>query len=140
MFNAHHLYKHLSKIYGGKLDFKKICNDEHIVIMNEDLGEGMNGFYGCNGPFRVIVLNKKISYSERRDWGWHELYHHFKSINNTDPMLITRDERNATLFAALVRCPHIEVGDTIESVMERYSVSPDLALIRIEFELTKIAA
>jgi hypothetical protein len=140
MFNAHQLYLDLSESYDGKLDFKKICNDEHIVIMKEDLGEGMNGFYCCNGPFRIIVLNKNISYSERRDWGWHELYHHFKSINNLNPMLITRDERNATLFAALVRCPHIQFGDTIDSVMERYSVSPDLALIRIEFELNNLAA
>lgn len=140
MFNARRLFLHLSKKYCGKFDFKNICNDENIVILKECLGLDLNGFYCCSGLSRIIVLNKNISYCERRDWGWHELYHHFMSIDNANSLLNIRDERNATFFASLVRCPHIEIGDTVESVMDKYSASYAIAEARIEFELNQLAA
>ena len=130
-------YSELQKKYDGTINFKRICADEQIIAVKGILPDGLNGFYVSNGIRKVIVLNKNISYEERRDWAFHELWHVFKSPNASNDHSSKKEEYKANLFAALCRAPVVRDGDTIESVKERYNCSTWLAKIRLEFELKK---
>ncbi len=138
MLTAELLLKELQKKYGKKLNYKKICADEEIISIKEKLRDGINGFYAKVGLYKFIVLNESLPYAERRDWGWHELFHHFKSCNTPNEIFIKRDEINASLFASLVRIEAVIEDDTITTLVERYNVSPWLAKIRLDYELKKI--
>jgi Zn-dependent peptidase ImmA (M78 family) len=126
--------------YNGAIPFKRICEDENIIITKAKLNDGVKGFYISVNGTHVILLNEKLTQEERRDWSFHELFHHFKSVPGATNHLYhsnKRDETKADLFAALCRAPDIIKGDTIETVAERYNVSRWLAKIRIEYEIKK---
>ncbi len=134
------LYAELKRRYNGSLPFKKICEDEGIIAVKTKLDDGLNGFYISSNGHKVIVLNSAITYWERRDHAFHELYHHFKSPNSVTNQrhLSRREEARADLFAALCRIPSVREGDTVESIMERCSVCASLARIRLEYEIKKM--
>lgn len=137
MYSAERLYRKLVEKYGTPLPYKKICGDEGIVLEKGDLGEVINGLYCRNNGVSLIVLSSRISYDERRDWGWHELWHHFNCFE-ASMHYATKEERHATYFAALCRIPRIQWNDTIAAVVDRYGVSPWIAKARIEFEAKKL--
>ena len=130
-------YSELQTKYNGTINFKKICSDENIIAVKGILPEGLNGFFISKGTRKVIVLNERISFEERRDWAFHELWHALKSPGSRSDHNSVKEEYKANLFAALCRAPIVKEGDTIESLKERYNVSTWLAKIRIEFELKK---
>ena len=123
----------LKSKYGGTIPFERICADEGIVAVKAPLDEGVRGFYVVSNGHKVIVLNAKLKHSERRDWAFHELWHHFRSPSSTKHS-DRRDERRADLFAALCRIPNVREDDDLHSLVERFSVSRELARIRIEYE------
>lgn len=127
----------LKSRYGGSLPFKRICEDQKIIVVVSDLEPTTDGFCARNGYHTVIVLNKNLGHWERRDRAWHEFWHAVKSpaTHGHD----RREETRANLFAALVRAPVVREGDTIDSLIERYSVSRSLAKIRLEYEMKKLA-
>lgn len=137
MNTAEKLYLRLREKYGSTLPFKRICQDENIAVAKGDLGEGVFGMYLSVKGRKILLLNSKISKDERRDWAWHELYHHFFD-GVVDAHVATREESKATLFAALCRIPKVEWNDTIEAVVERFGVSPWLAKARIQCEVKKL--
>jgi len=131
-------YEELLDRYGGAIQFKRICEEEGIIILKAKLPDGMNGLSVANGKARVIVLNEGISFWERRDWAFHELWHVLKSPRRPgDRHQNKREEANANLFAALCRAPLVKEGDTIDSLMEKYNVCRSLAKLRIEFEMKR---
>lgn len=121
----------------GSINFKKICQDEGIIYAKARLTGNVNGFYVVAGDVRVIVVNEFLSTEERRDTGMHELFHALNSPTISSRRVSKIEHRKADLFAALVRAPKVEYGDTMESLMERYGVSHQLAKLRIEFENKK---
>jgi len=125
----------LKSRYGESLPFKRICEDQRIIIVEANLEPTNDGFCAKNSYHTVIVLNHNLTHWERRDRAWHELWHAMKSpatgINR-------REEARANLFAALVRAPVVKEGDTIDSLVEKYNVTRPLAKIRIEYELRQI--
>ena len=58
----------LKEKYGGVISFKKICSDEGITAVKTRLEDGVNAFSVADKNHRVIVLNERLSYWERRDW------------------------------------------------------------------------
>lgn len=137
MLSAERLYRKLVEQYGTPLPFKKICADELVMFEKGDLGETIHGMYARANGVSLLVLSSRISYNERRDWGWHELWHHFNSFKATLHYAV-KEERKATVFASLCRIPIIRWNDSIEAVIERYTVSPWIAKARIEFEVKKL--
>lgn len=127
-------YRELQLKYDGTINFKKICSDEKIIAVKGKLPEGINGLYVSDGIHKVIILNEAISREERRDWAFHELWHALKSHHRSDHHGSAKEEAKANLFAALCRAPVVREGDTIDSLRERYNISPWLAKIRIEHE------
>ena len=123
----------LKSKYGGVISFKKICADEGITAVKTRLEDGVNAFSVADKSHKVIVLNEKLSYWERRDWAFHELWHVLKSASQSK-----KEEARADLFAALCRIQAIHDDDTIDSLCERYNVSPRLAKIRMEFERKRL--
>lgn len=130
----------LKEEYGGLPSFKRLCEEHRITPVKADIEDGLRGLLVACDSFALIVLNAKISYEERRDHSWHELWHFFHS-----PRQLLRcghygrlEERKADLFAALCRIPCVRPGDNIDTITDRYNVSPWLAKIRIEHELKKL--
>ncbi|MEW6511848.1 MAG: ImmA/IrrE family metallo-endopeptidase [Bacteroidota bacterium] len=134
------LVESLKDRYGGVLSFKKICEEEGVIAAKAKLEDGLNGFSISSNARRVIVVNERLSYDERRDWAWHELYHILRGTAGQDRRASKREERAADLFAALCKIPVVREGDTVDMIVERYSVSRRLACIRIDFELKRSAA
>lgn len=130
-------YDELLERYNGTINFKRICADEGILAVKGVLPEGLNGFFISNEARKVIVLNEKISYEERRDWAFHELWHALKSPIGSNSNRSKKEEYKANLFAALCRAPLVKEGDTVESLRDRYGCSIWLAKTRLEFELKK---
>lgn len=128
------LIAELKKRYDGELNFKKICADENILPLKTKLPETINGLYVQHNGLSFIILNELLSKQERRDRGWHELYHHFRSIAKN-----AAEEKRATLFSALIRIPAVRENDTIDTLSDRYGVSKELAKVRIEYEQKKLA-
>ncbi len=138
MFTVENLIERLKTRYNGAIPFKQICADEGIICTKAPLEDGLNGFYIAVNKHKIIVLNANLSYWERRDWAFHELWHYFCSPSGiTSYQTNMKEEHKADEFAALCRIPKIRLGDTVESVCERYNVSPILAKIRIEYEMKK---
>lgn len=131
------LVNDLKTRYKGSIPFKKICDDENIIVAKVDMGNSINGIYISKNGIRLILLNKSLSYWERRDYAFHELYHHFRSVNSSDAIVNKRDETRAQLFAAICRAPVIKEGDTPELLGERYNITRELATIRLKHELKK---
>ena len=123
----------LKEKYGGVVSFKKICEDEGITAVKTRLDDGINAFSVVNKSHKVIVLNEKLSYWQRRDWAFHELWHVLKSASQSK-----KEEAKADLFAALCRIQGVREDDTMDSLCERYNVSPKLAKIRMEFERKRL--
>ncbi|MCI0706031.1 MAG: ImmA/IrrE family metallo-endopeptidase [Ignavibacteriae bacterium] len=123
----------LKEKYGGVISFNKICTDEGIVAVKANLEEGVNAFSVVDKNHKVIVLNQNLTYWERRDWAFHELWHVLKSASQSK-----KEEARADLFAALCRINGVRQDDTIDSLCERYNVSPKLAKVRIEFERKRL--
>jgi Zn-dependent peptidase ImmA (M78 family) len=130
-------YGELLKKYDGTINFKRICADEGILAVKGILPDGLNGFYISDGDRKVIVLSETISYEERRDWAFHELWHALKSPGGTIKHSSKKEEVKANLFASLCRAPVVREGDTIESIREKYNCSRWIAKVRLEFELKK---
>jgi hypothetical protein len=126
--------------YGGVLSFKKICDEDRVIAAKAKLEDGLNGFSVCSDSRKVIVVNERLSFDERRDWAWHELYHILRGTSHQDRTGSKREERAADLFAALCRIPAVREGDTVDTLIDRYSVSRRLANLRIDFELRRTAA
>ncbi len=137
MVSAVRLHTRLREKYGNTLPFKRICAEENIEIHRVDLDDGVWGMYVRVNGYPMILLSALISRAERRDWAWHELYHHFTTPSD-GVQFADKNEKQATLFAALCRVQCVHWGDTLESLVERYQVSPWLAQARIEFEAKKI--
>ena len=137
MYSAERLYRKLVEKYGTPLPYKKICSDEAIVLEKGDLGDGIHGVYCRTNGVSLIVLSSGISYDERRDWGWHEMWHHFNCFEASMHYAV-KEEKKATTFAALCRVSTVTWNETIASVVERCSVSPWIAKARIEFEAKKL--
>ena len=123
----------LKEKYDGVISFKKICADEGILAVKTRLEDGVNAFSVADKNHKVIVLNERLSYWERRDWAFHELWHVLKSAAKSK-----KDESRADLFAALCRIPAIKEDDTLDSICERNNVSPKLAKVRMEFERKRL--
>lgn len=135
------LVDELKSKYSGAVPFKDICKDEGIIITKARLDEGLKGFYISANSHKIIVLNQGLSFWERRDWAYHELWHHFASPNTVSFASIhnnRKEESKANLFAALCRIPNVRNDDTIDSLCDRHNVSPILAKLRIEHELKKL--
>ncbi len=128
------LIAELKKKYNGELNFKRICSDENILPLKTKLPEAINGLYIQHDGLSFIILNEQLSKQERRDRGWHELYHHFRSVARN-----AAEERRATLFAALIRIPAVREYDTLDTLSERHGTSKELAKMRIEYEQKKLA-
>ena len=128
------LIAELKKKYEGELNFKKICADENIIPLKTKLPETINGMYVKQDGLAFIILNEQLTHLERRDRGWHEMYHHFRSVSRN-----SGEEKRATLFAALIRIPNVRENDSIDTLSERYGVSKELAKVRIEYEQRKLA-
>jgi Zn-dependent peptidase ImmA (M78 family) len=122
----------------GAVNFKKICEIEGILYAKAKLPENVHGFYLSHNSTRVIVIDERLSKDERRDTGMHELYHALKSPNVSSRHATKKEHHKANIFAALVRAPEVKLGDTVETLCERYGVSPLLAKLRIEHERKKI--
>lgn len=121
--------------YDGAIPFKQICIDEGIIATKAPLEDGVRGFYVRANSRKVILVNSRLKYAERRDWAFHELWHHFRSTGEGHSRHHDkREERRADLFAALCRIPAVRDGDGIDEVIERYGCSRELARIRIEYE------
>ncbi|GEM_PF-2651857 len=134
--------KELKTRYNGSIPFKRICEEENIIVTKAKLNDSVHSFYLSVNGYRVIIVNENLSYEERRDWSFHELWHHFKSVADGTNSLYhsdTRDEKRANLFAALCRAPKVNEGDRIQDLAERYNISPWLAKIRIEYEINKLS-
>ena len=138
MRSAIDLVEDLKKKYEGVISFKRICECENILVIKVKLGEGVNGFYATSNGHRVMVLNANLPHHERRDWAFHELYHHFRTAPGLGEHRTRRDEQNADTFAALCRAPVVREGDSDESLMERYGVCRRLARIRIQIEQRRV--
>ena len=134
MRSVEDLIEELKSKYGGSIPFKQICVDEGIVAVKADLEDGVNSFYIASNGNRVIVLNGHLNYHERRDWAFHELWHHFRSPSGHTKHGDRRQERCADLFAALCRIPAVKHGDEVSDLVDRFTVSPVLARIRLEYE------
>lgn len=132
------LIEQLEQKYGS-VNFKDICEDEGIIYAKARLADNVKGFYVANKGIRVIVIDERLSKEQRRDVGMHELYHALKSPNVSSKEASKREHQKADLFAALVRAPEVNYGDTMESLCERYGVSPLLAKLRIDFEKKKLS-
>jgi len=139
MFTVENLIERLKTKYNGAIPFKQICADEGIICTKAPLEEGMNGFYISVNKHKIIILNETLSYWERRDWAFHELWHYFCSPSAETASYHTnnKEEHKANVFAALCRIPKVRIDDTVETVCERYNVSPILARLRIEYEMKK---
>lgn len=137
MRSVERFYLKLIEEYGTPLSFKSICSREGIVHTKEGLSSDVFGIYIRSNGIRVIILNASLSFQERRDWAWHELWHHYHDFKPTIHYAL-KEEKSATLFAGLCRIPKVQWGDTIEAVVERHNVSPWLAKARIEFETKKL--
>jgi len=123
----------LKQKYGGVISFRRICADEGITAVKTRLEDGVNAFSVADKNHKVIVLNERLSYWERRDWAFHELWHILKSASQSK-----KEETRADLFAALCRIQAVRQDDTMESLCEKYNVSPKLAKIRMEFERRRL--
>ena len=134
------LIEELKSRYGGLIPFRQICADEGIIAAKAPMEDGVHGIYITSNGHRVILLNAKIKHSERRDRAFHELGHHFRSVSDGRPQYHRdrRDERRAELFAALCRIPGVRDGDDVQDLVDRYSVSPALARLRLEYEQRRI--
>lgn len=119
--------------YDGELNFKKICADESIYTAKAKLPSSINGLYLKHGTIAFIILSDSLTREQRRDRAWHELYHHFRSVQKNPS-----EEKRAELFAALIRVPKIAENDTVETVSEAFGVSPFLAKVRIDFERKRL--
>jgi hypothetical protein len=137
MRSVERFYLKLVEEYGTPLSFKTICEKEGIVHTKEGLSPDVFGVYVRVSGYRAIILNSSLSFQERRDWAWHELWHHFHDSTCTMHYAI-KEERAATLFAALCRIPIVKWNDSIEALVDRHSVSPWLAKARIEYEAKKL--
>ncbi|NUN68862.1 MAG: hypothetical protein HUU02_04030 [Bacteroidetes bacterium] len=131
-------YQELLTKYSGTINFKRICADEEILAVKGILPDGLNGFFISDGDRKVIVLNEKISYEERRDWAFHELWHALKSPQSSTYHGSIKEEYKANLFAALCRAPVVREGDTIESVREKYNCSIWLAKFRLDYAVKQL--
>lgn len=129
------LISELKKKYNGELNFKKICADEGIIPMKANLPDAVNGLYIRHNGMAFIILNQDLTKEERRDRSWHELYHHFRSVDK-NPV----EEKRADLFAAIVRIPTVRENETIESLSEKYGVSKELAKARLVYEQKKLSS
>ncbi len=140
MFTVENLVEKLKTKYGGSIPFKQICTDEGIIVTKAPLDEGMNGLYIAADRYRVIILNETLTYWERRDWAYHELWHYFCSPSTGHASYHTnlKEEHKADLFAALCRIPRVRQDDTVESLCERFNVSPKLAKLRYEYEVNRL--
>ncbi len=130
-------YNELLQKYDGTINYNKICADEKILSVKGKLPEGLNGFFISNGSYKVIVLNEAISFFERRDWAFHELWHALKSPYRSDHHYSAKEDKKANLFASLCRAPVVREGETIDSLCEHYNVSKWLAKVRIECEIKR---
>jgi Zn-dependent peptidase ImmA (M78 family) len=122
----------------GSINFKNICEKEGIVYAKARLADNVKGFYLVSNSTRVIVIDERLSKEQRRDVGMHELYHALKSPDISSTHSTKREDYKADLFSALVRAPEVNYGDTMETLCERYGVSPLLAKLRIEYEKKKL--
>lgn len=139
MLSALKLYQRLRVRYNYTLSFKRICADEGIEVQVAPLDDGIHAMYIRANGYCVILISSGLSKAERRDWSWHELFHHFTSSGDGNRFAL-KQEHEATLFAAFCRIPSVHWGDTIVSIVERYQVSPWLAKARLEYEIKKLNA
>jgi hypothetical protein len=88
-----------------------------------------------------IVINPLYGIPEREIF-WHEFYHLWYSPSrkttmdffhqySTGGVLDSQEERRANMFAAHFLVPKVEKEDTPQSIGERFSVSLDLARLRL---------
>ena len=139
MMSGAKLHQRLREKYGNTLPFKRICADEDIEIQRVDLDDGVWGMYVRVNGYSAILLSSRITRTERRGWAWHELFHHF-TVAADGIHFADKGEKQATLFAALCQIPSVKWGDTVESLVEKYQVSPWLAKARLELETKKLTA
>ena len=125
--------------YGKTIPFKKICEDENITAVKTKLDQGLDGLSFRMNGYKIMLLNEHLPFWERRDVAYHELYHLLKSATGTTSSThySKKECTKADLFAALCRIPKVTSDDTIDSICDKWNVSPTFAKIRIEFEVKK---
>jgi hypothetical protein len=138
MHTAEEVYEELKRRYGGRIDFETICEDHKVIAVKKMLDEGLNGFSVTANGHKIIVVSGALTWGQRRDWAYHELYHILKSPALSGYHTNRREEYRANLFAALCRIPVVYEHDTIHSIVERYGVSYQIAHIRMKHELRRI--
>ena len=140
MFTVENLIERLKTKYNGAIPFKQICSDEGIIVTKAPLEEGLHGFFVAVNHHKLIVLNANLSYWERRDCAFHELWHYFCSPTEGQTAYHSdqKEEHKANVFAALCRVPRVRIDDNIQSLVERFNVSPALAKLRLEYEISKL--
>ena len=126
-----------------ELNRNAIAHNYNIRLEEINLPESINGLFFQKNGLSLIALNLNQSEQLKNETFFHEFYHYkfssgssfaYSRFNSSD-LIISREEKLANLFVALLLIKFIDEYDSVSYIAEKNNVSEELALIRLEFEV-----
>jgi Zn-dependent peptidase ImmA (M78 family) len=135
VWTARAMHDFLILRYAGRIKEGEICEDERICTVYHESTDLPDGAYVQANGRRIIFIRSTLSPIQKCFIFWHEIYHHLAAAHN-----INADhhaaEYEANCFAALACCPHISTDALIQAIADRYGVTYEIALLRLQQETT----